>query len=160
MTETESRTPVPDPTILTTQQLLRELAAMEKLMDTRIRAIDKGIEVAFRAKSEAAAEQYRALTQAIDKAERATAAQIDQQRTAVDAVERSLREQILTLDSRMTRSEAAAAGRSQITAPVWGLIGAVATGVLVSVVLAFLGAKAPAQAPAAILMPATPEIGQ
>jgi hypothetical protein len=134
MTETESRTPIPDPTVLTTQQLLRELELLKELLGFRIGAVEKGI----------------------DKAERATQVQLEQQRIAGDAVERSLREQILTLDSRMTRSEAAAAGRSQITAPVWGLVGAVATGVLVSVVLAFLGAKEPAQAPTAILMPSAP----
>jgi hypothetical protein len=37
--------PVPDPTVLTTQQLLRELASLREVYDTRIGAMDKAAEV-------------------------------------------------------------------------------------------------------------------
>jgi hypothetical protein len=43
MTEQEERnwTPRPDPTLLTTQQLLRELASLREILDTRLDAMDR-----------------------------------------------------------------------------------------------------------------------
>jgi hypothetical protein len=41
----ESWRPIPDPTVLTTQQLLRELASLREVYDTRIGAMDRAAEV-------------------------------------------------------------------------------------------------------------------
>jgi hypothetical protein len=38
-------TPSPDPTILTTQALLREVSSLKEIIDTRLRAMDQAIEV-------------------------------------------------------------------------------------------------------------------
>jgi DNA-directed RNA polymerase beta' subunit len=39
-------TPVPDPTVLTTEQLLREIEAVKELFEQRIEAVEKGIAIA------------------------------------------------------------------------------------------------------------------
>jgi predicted HNH restriction endonuclease len=42
----ESRTPIPDPTVLTTQQLVRELSALKEVIFTRLSGMDKALDLA------------------------------------------------------------------------------------------------------------------
>lgn len=46
--ETNGRVPVPDPTALTTEQLNRAIAALRDLIETRLGAMDKAIDIAHR----------------------------------------------------------------------------------------------------------------
>jgi predicted HNH restriction endonuclease len=46
MAEAEGRTPIPDPTILTTQQLVREIAALKEIIFTRLAGMDKALDLA------------------------------------------------------------------------------------------------------------------
>ena len=66
--------PVPDPTLLTTQQLLRELAALRELLETRINALDRllsrRMDDADKAISAALASAEKAVTKAETSAER------------------------------------------------------------------------------------------
>jgi len=66
--------PVPDPTLLTTQQLLRELAALRELLETRIGALDRllsrRMDDADKAISAALASAEKAVTKAETSAER------------------------------------------------------------------------------------------
>lgn len=52
----EGNRPVPDPTILTTQQLQREIEALEKLIGTRLNGMNKVYEEMFRSVRESLAE--------------------------------------------------------------------------------------------------------
>jgi predicted HTH transcriptional regulator len=51
--------PVPDPTVLTTQQLLREIATSREVIETRLSGMDKAIELL-----QAAADRYPAFVRA------------------------------------------------------------------------------------------------
>ena len=66
--------PVPDPTLLTTQQLLRELAALRELLETRINALDRllsrRMDDADRAITAALASAEKAVSKAETSAER------------------------------------------------------------------------------------------
>jgi predicted ribonuclease toxin of YeeF-YezG toxin-antitoxin module len=58
--------PIPDPTVLTTEQLLREIASLEKLQGARLDAVEKVVN-----------ERIAGMKDAVDKAETSTTKEID-----------------------------------------------------------------------------------
>src|SRR6185437_2266058 len=89
--------PVPDPTLLTTQQLLRELAALRELLETRINALDRLL-------SRRMDDADRAINAALASAEKA----VSKAETSAERRFEAVNEFRKTLPTRLPRSSPAA----------------------------------------------------
>jgi len=127
--EANSR-PVPDPTVLTTEQLLREISALEKLLDERLqgfkgeaeekfRSVDRqfalveqqrveqkkdtkdAVDAALTAQKEAVREQTTASERSIAKSETATTKSIEQLGTTFNTAVEGLRRENADLKERI-----------------------------------------------------------
>ena len=122
----EGRRPIPDPTVLTTDQLLREIAHLKELFGEQLTRVDdklalaerqrveqksdteKAIQAALLAQKESVAAQADAFEKSVAKSEAATTKQIDQIQTTfkseIGAVIKShdeLRERVLVNESTL-----------------------------------------------------------
>lgn len=96
-----------DPTALTTEGLLREIAHLRDLLVTRLDGMDKAILAALQAQKEAVAEQSKSNAMAIAKSEAAFTKQID-----------GLGDRLGDVKDRVTVIE----GKSQGGAALWALM--------------------------------------
>jgi len=129
-TDPKSSTPVPDPTVLTTQQLIREMgkqdetiekefAALEKLINERFRSVDQqlqlverqrveqksdtkaAVDAALTAQKDAVKEQTTATDKAIEKTEKGTNEQLKQITLNFTAGMANLQEILTTLRTEL-----------------------------------------------------------
>ena len=135
-------TPVPDPTVLTTQQLLREMAkqdaslqkeltAFHQLMDEKFRSVDQqlqlverqrveqksdtkaAVDAALTAQKEAVKEQTTATDKAIEKTEKGTNEQLKQITINFNASMTNLQDIINDVKERLTKIESFRIGDSE-----------------------------------------------
>lgn len=152
-------TPVPDPTVLTTEQLHREVATVRELVLSEIahvkeltavkfseiekRTVEQKTDtnaanqVALQAAKELVALQTQASDRAISKSEAATKEQIGALQAAVE-------QRFVAQGDRLSKVEAQqqivlgqSMGRGAITGPIWGVVGAVVAALLTAAVLYF-----------------------
>jgi hypothetical protein len=158
-------TPRPDPTILTTEQLHREIAALREfilgeikhvgeLSDDRFRTIEAkfadvaertaeqksdtraALDAALQAAKDAVSLQTEASNKAIDKSEAATIKQIDALGTLVEKSSQTEAEKIDDLKTRLDRIEGRAQGTQMSFGMVFAIVGSLAAVIGVIVVLA------------------------
>lgn len=139
----ESERPVPDPTILTTEQLLREVDRVKELMLSEIRGIERetgqrlhaiderfdlverqrveqkadtkdAVDAAFSASKEAVREQTTASDRAIAKSETSMLEQLKQLERTLTTSTDALRRDIDEVKDRATRSEGQKAGGDEV----------------------------------------------
>jgi hypothetical protein len=158
--------PVPDPTLLTTEQLHREIAALREfvlgeirhvgeLSNERFKAVDEqfyavsertkeqkedgrlALDAAFQSAKDAVALQTEASDKAIAKSEAATTKQIDALGIVVEKSSQAKDEKIEDLKSRLDKLEGRKEGISASTALILALVGALASiAVVITVVVA------------------------
>jgi chromosome segregation ATPase len=133
MRQTETK-PTPDPTILTTEQLLREIANAVRLLQAEVKGfkdtreerdkavdlrfqmieayrieqktdVEKNIAAALSAQKESARDQSAAAKEAVTKAETATAEQMKQQYATIMAELSALRSSLTETKERVSRNE-------------------------------------------------------
>lgn len=108
----DGRTPIPDPTVLTTQALYREVGALKELLESRVQGLDRLFEEKFEALERSRVEQKKDTQTAIDaallaqkeavaKSETATGKQLEQQQTASITAIGDLRRSIDDLKERI-----------------------------------------------------------
>jgi hypothetical protein len=97
--------PVPDPTRLTTEQLLRELGLLDKLINARIDGMDRAFQLQIDAAKEAVLAQAGATDRAVSKAEAAMVKNIENQQTILRTGFESVDTQISDLKGRLIRVE-------------------------------------------------------
>jgi hypothetical protein len=128
----ESR-PVPDPTVLTTEQLNREITSLKSVIETRLDGMDKAIELLqtwneriprdiktevlhlqglHEEKFRSIATQFLDAQTAIDKSERMTTKQMDAVDLRVVAAKEAADSQIGDIKARLTTIESVALGGS------------------------------------------------
>lgn len=102
--EQEDWTPKPDPTVLTTDALRREIAGLEKLVDTKLEALEdlqierfQSIDTLME-RAEALRREQKADTNA------AVAASLDAQKEATTKMEKSISDQLASLRSNFETS--------------------------------------------------------
>lgn len=139
MNDPQSSVPVPDPTLLTTQALMREIAGLKELVFSRLDSSDqltqerfRGVErqfserdtrttqsevaskeaiaAALQAAKEAVGEQAKNFTLSIDKSETATVKQIDAVKQNSETAIAGATSQINDLKERTTRIESLGIG--------------------------------------------------
>jgi hypothetical protein len=164
--ERSDRTPSPDPTVLTTQALYREIEGLRELLEQRIDGLGGTVEqkfdlvesqrveqkkdtkdavdAALTAQKEAVREQTAASERAIAKSEAATSKQLDQLSvtftTAIDAIQRELGEG----KERLTAIEQRKAGAKEDRTALYASLGALALLIfLVIAVVTFVAASHP-----------------
>jgi len=158
--------PVPDPTLLTTEQLHREIAALREfvlgeirhvgeLSNERFKAVDEqfyavsertkeqkedgrlALDAAFQSAKDAVALQTEASEKAIAKSEAATTKQIDALGVVVEKSSQAKDEKIDDLKTRLDKLEGRREGVSSSTALLLAIVGALAAvAVIVSIVVA------------------------
>jgi hypothetical protein len=122
--------PVPDPTLLTTQALLREVAALKELMEVRTDAIISLYDEKFTGVSDQFIERDKAV-QAAFVAQKETAIKSEnsmlesqrQLRDLFDANSRSMNDKINGLKERLDRGEGVHTGGKDVWGYVVGAIG-------------------------------------
>lgn len=155
------RRPIPDPTVLTTQQLLGAIASLKELVMQRLDGMDKAsakseklfraeitalrdvqnqkfksIQVQFRERQINIAAEIAAGKEAVNKAEEATTKQSDEQARRIDATRDGLTDKIEDIKSRLNLREGKGSGMEAS----WGILVAVVgmvigvAGVIVAVV--------------------------
>jgi transketolase len=108
----DGRKPVPDPTVLTTQALLREIAALKELMEARLAGLDRLFEEKFDTLETSRLEQKKDTQSAIDaaltaqknavaKSEAAVGKQLEDQQKASNIAISDLRRSIDDLKERI-----------------------------------------------------------
>ena len=96
------------------------------------------VDAALSAQKEATADQNKSLILSINKSEQSTANQLEQQRIVLISVEKTLSDKIGEVSDRMTRYEGIGSGKTEISAPLWAMISAIITGVLIAgIILTF-----------------------
>jgi len=117
-----TRTPIPDPTILTTQALYREVSALRELIEQQVRsaairsqegrdAIKARIDAAIESRDELDTEKDKRITQQFDLVERQRVEQKKDTKDAVDAAltaqKEAVREQTSASERAIQKSETA-----------------------------------------------------
>lgn len=145
-----------DPTILTTQQLWREIASLKELLINRIVAVERlneekfsGVQKQFgerdvrfdqsaiqvntavynamQSAEKAVNKQNESFAQSIAKSEAATMKQIDQQVLSNANSARTLDDKLNDLKDRITRIEGMGSGKKDFWGYIVGLVGLIAT---------------------------------
>jgi hypothetical protein len=98
MADPAGSTPVPDPTVLTTQQLYREIAAVAESMEIQFESLKELIE-----------EKFRSVDQQLDLVERQRVEQKSDTKAAVDAALTAQKEAV----KEQTTASATAIGKSE-----------------------------------------------
>lgn len=105
-TNQQGSKPVPDPTVLTTEQLHREIAAATRLMEARIAAAEEANAIRFlNIEREFALVENRRVEQKVD-----TKTAVD---AALQAAKSAVNEQTVAQEKAITKSETAAAEQSK-----------------------------------------------
>jgi len=117
-----SRTPVPDPTVLTSQALYREVAGLKELITDRIKALDEAsadarqailneLHIAIEARDALDAEKDKRIAQQFDLVERQRVEQKKDTKDAVDAAlaaaKEAMKEQTTASERATNKSETA-----------------------------------------------------
>lgn len=167
-----SRVPIPDPTLLTTQALLREVAGLRELMESRLEALEDveeqkfykveqqfelverqrveqkkdtkdAVDAALTAQKEAVREQTAASERAIAKSEAATSKQLDQLSVTFANEAASQRRELGEMKQRLTAIEQQKIGAKEDRTGLYAGIGAVVGLLLiVSVVITLIATTA------------------
>jgi hypothetical protein len=153
-------TPIPDPTLLTTQQLIREILSLRELLEAKQQAFSRETDMRFAGlnkeiialqelhseKFAAVARQFderdtralvtaEAIDKAMQKSEGATTKQMDQLYTLIATGTKTLDDKITDIKERLALSSGTGSGLKQ----GWGiLLGAIAGGVGLLTMFAFL----------------------
>lgn len=102
-------TPNPDPTLLTTQALLREILALRELMETKIDNIDTRLDERMAGLKAIQGEKFAKVEQQFELVERQRVEQKQDTKTAVDAAlsaqKEAVHEQTLASDKAISKSE-------------------------------------------------------
>ena len=143
--------PSPDPTILTTEQLHRELGILREFLEARLEGMDKvfterfigvqkqfderdartagaavagttAVNAALQAQKEAAGAQNNSLIASITKSEAATVKQIDGILALLASNSTSLADKITTVNARLDRGDGAASGVEHKRSDVMSLV--------------------------------------
>lgn len=157
--------PVPDPTVLTTEQLLREMEGLRRLTDAkllaaddlnmeRFRAVERlleqsenqrieqksdtklAVDAALAAQKEAVREQTLASGIAISKSETGNANQLQQLRETFTTAVAGMELRLVDVKDRIVQVEATRRGGHETTAALYVVMGLILTFVLVLVALA------------------------
>ena len=157
-----NRTPVPDPTLLTTQQLIREITSLREVIDLRIESVldtmeekfhkadqefelverqrveqkkdtKDAVDAALTAQKEAVREQTAASERAIAKSEAATSKQLDQLSLTFTTEVAALRRELGEVKNRATAIEQQKIGAKEDRTGLYATIGAVAIILLVAI---------------------------
>jgi hypothetical protein len=160
-----STTPIPDPTILTTEQLHREIAALREFVlgeikhvkqinDERFRAVEaqfvqhlertkeqktdtqQAVQSALTSAKELVAQRNDASERAIAKSEQATVKQIDALAVLLEKSSEAKDEKIGDLKARLDRLEGKAQGTQMSYGMVFAVVGALAAVITAVVILA------------------------
>jgi len=156
MTDNDDKRPTPDPTILTTEQLLREIQTLKDWVKAQIDGLDgviderfasvakqftlierqrveqkadteKAVQAALSAAKEAVKEQTAASDKSIDKAQTSTASDVKQQGVTFATAIQSQDKQHNDLKDRVTNIEARGAGRKEDRAALYAAFTALGT---------------------------------
>ena len=107
------RPPVPDPTILTTEQLLREIASMETQMNRRFTSLDELMIAKFAAVDLASQERFASIKLQFNLVEQQRLEQKQDTKIAVDAAlsaqKEAVKEQTIASERAIAKSETATA---------------------------------------------------
>ena len=159
--------PVPDPTVLTTDQLLREIGHLKELLAEMFDSVndqlalgerqrveqksdtEKAIQAALTAQKEAVAAQAAAFAESVAKSENATAKQLDQMQATFKAEIGSVATSHNELKDRVVVIEATRAGaheqraehRAVTSGQIAALGAAIALGALIIGLLVYLGGR-------------------
>jgi hypothetical protein len=154
--------PIPDPTTLTTQQLVREIGSLQILLETRIEALEDvedqkffkveqqfelverqrveqkkdtkdAVDAALTAQKEAVREQTAASERAIAKSEAATSKQLDQLSVTFTTEAASLRRELGEMKERLTGIEQQKIGAKDTSAGIYSMIGV--AGILLGILI-------------------------
>lgn len=127
--------PVPDPTKLTTEQLLRELGLLEKNINTRLDGIERSFQLQIDAAKEAVLAQAGATDRAVSKAEVAMVKNIENLQTIHLSASESIDTQISDIKGRLIRvEEGRSVGQQGFTNTVSGTMLVVAAiGLLITI---------------------------
>lgn len=109
---TISQTPIPDPTLLTTEALQREIAGLKELLQSKIDSLDEAMRLRFETVDVRFDDADAALKTALtaqektnDKSDTATSKRFDEQRALLEINERGSNDKINELRDRLTRAE-------------------------------------------------------
>lgn len=127
--------PRPDPSTLTTDQLLREIAHLRELVEEKFTSVQGQ----FLAEKEARQDTLAAAQEAVAKSEIATEKSIDRIRDAIDAAAAAQAARIEDLKSRMDRGEGKGAGFGAAGALIAAIVGFVGTVVGIALALFAFG---------------------
>ena len=144
-----SNLPIPDPTVLTTAQLLREMGALKELFETKLSALKEqlldvrsaqkdALELAFETTKDATTLQNSYIRETIAKSEGSTAQEIQSLKALVAANKTSSDEKMDLVNSRLDRGDGKSTGITATTATMLAVgalvvsIGAVVIGRLPS----------------------------
>jgi DNA repair exonuclease SbcCD ATPase subunit len=150
------RTPIPDPTFLTTQNLLREVTGLREYLESRIESMEDvqnekhiqaeqqfalverqrveqkkdtkdAVDAALTAQKEAVREQTAASERAIAKSEAATSKQLDQLSITFTTAISSIQRELGEMKERVTTIEQRKEGSRETTAGLYTLVGVLST---------------------------------
>lgn len=140
---TDDSRPIPDPTKLTTEQLLRELGQLEKFMNARVDALEQVLQLQIDAAREAVAVQASGADRAVAKAEVSTGKSIENLQMILRTGFDSIDTQIGDLKGRLIRvEESRSVGQTGYTNTLSTIMLVVAvTAVLISVGSLFFSLK-------------------
>jgi hypothetical protein len=151
-----SRVPVPDPTLLTTQALIREIASLRELMETQVAALEDvedqkffkveqqfelverqrveqkkdtkdAVDAALTAQKEAVREQTAASERAIAKSEAATSKQLDQLSITFTTAIAAIQRELGEMKERLTAIEQQRLGAKEDRTGLYATLGTLAT---------------------------------
>jgi hypothetical protein len=105
MADPQESFPIPDPTKLTTEQLLRELGLLEKLLTARIDGVERSFQLQIDAAKEAVKAQADGTDRAVSKAEVSTGKNIETLQMILRTGFESVDTQINDLKGRLIRVE-------------------------------------------------------
>ena len=161
----EDTKPTPDPTILTTEQLLRETGSVEKLIDAKMNGMKSVVEekfasvetqfelverqrveqkkdtkdavdAALAAAKEAVKEQTTASDRSITKSETATAEQLKQIITTFTTANKSTDDKVDDLKTRVERIESVKQGGKDTLGGLYAFAAVAFAGIIAAIVLA------------------------
>lgn len=149
--------PVPDPTVLTTEQLFRAISTVEQTTDIKVAALKElvferfsSVQTQFKSSDKAIEAALDAADKAVSKSETSTLKLIEQQSVQVDSLAKTLYDQITDIKSRLIRIEegrsTSQTSYSNIVAML-GLVGGILIGAAGLVIGLTQGGNGPVPAP-------------
>jgi hypothetical protein len=156
MAVSPSNVPIPDPTVLTTAQLIREMGTLKELFETKLGALKEqlldaksaqkdALELAFQTTKDATTLQNTYIRETIAKSEGATAQEIQSLKALVAANKASSDEKLDSVNSRLDRGDGKSSGVTAMTATLLAV-----AAIVVSLGVAFVNNRQPPVAPTVI----------